>query len=274
MSLVWSRLDVQGGELTLALSLADFANDSGESIWPSVATLQFKTRQGERTVRRQLARFREIGWLEIVKPGGGAGSPTVYRINAEWIKGANLAGLPDLKPREFAEEKGADLAGNPKLPCHLEPKTLPNGAKNPAIAVAPNPSESINKPLSDGTRASPTGSRPPQTPEEIERRDIAERTLRASWSSWVMSSLFNLAWHYDAGKRGATSWADLITEARAVMQPKVAEIVDRAIAWANDIPPRSKTVIENMIADELVSELKRFKSATPAERAAAHADAA
>jgi len=273
MSMIWKRLDVQGGELTLALALGDFANDHGESIWPSVATLCFKTRQGERTVRRQLARFRELKWLEIVKQGGGAGQTTLYRINPEWIKGANLAGFPDLKCREFADEKGADLAGIKEKPCHPGHETLPSATENPATAVAPNPSGSTNKPLSAATRAIPSGSRAAKTPEETEKADLAAKQLRASWGSMVMTSMLGLAPFYDAarldtGKVRPTGWDDLTSEARVTLPAVVSRLVDRALAWATDIPPKPDSVITAMVNDELVTELKQFRKPTRAERAA------
>lgn len=246
MSMIWKRLDVQGGELTLALALGDFANDHGESIWPSVATLCFKTRQGERTVRRQLARFRELKWLEIMKAGGGAGQTTVYRINPEWIKGANLAGFPDLKGREFAEEKGADLAGLEKKPCHPQQETLPSATQNPATAVAPNPSGSINKPQSAAARAIPTGSRAAKTPEP---EPFDEAATRAAWWNRVQNEIVGLAKGYGITKRENTRVDQLDLYLRTCMTELLAELTAFAVetlraAWPHTAAKAAEIDVE------------------------------
>jgi hypothetical protein len=159
-TMVWNRLNVNGGELLLALAIADFSNKHGEGIWPSVKTLGQMSRQGERTVRRQLAYFREVKWLEVVELGGlagGRGKTTQYRINPAWIKGAELAGFPDSVEANYADVKAAKLAGLPEKGGQLEHETLPNGAQNPATAMADNPSGSINDPKSADPGTDPSG---------------------------------------------------------------------------------------------------------------------
>ena len=78
MTQVWSRLNCGGGELLLALAIADIANDDGERIYPSVEKLAIKSRQGHRTVQRQLKEFRAKGWLIVVRgeKGGRNMSPS------------------------------------------------------------------------------------------------------------------------------------------------------------------------------------------------------
>lgn len=97
MAEVWSRLDCGGSELLLALALADYANDDGENVYPSVATLARKTRQSVRTVQRQLADFRRCGWLLVDAldvAEGGRGRSARYQINPHWLKGDKLSGVP------------------------------------------------------------------------------------------------------------------------------------------------------------------------------------
>jgi hypothetical protein len=99
MSEVWKRFDGSGSELLLALALADFANDAGASIYPSVETLSLKTRQSGRTVQRQLRRFTQIGFLEVVfESYGGRGVPTRYRIAPGWLAGGELLNGDRLSP--------------------------------------------------------------------------------------------------------------------------------------------------------------------------------
>lgn len=92
MTAVFDRYPNGGGEMLLALALADHASDDGTRVFPSVSALAEKTRQSERTVQYQLRRMQEMGWLVLVGAGNGGRSMTSeYRISLEWIKGAEIA---------------------------------------------------------------------------------------------------------------------------------------------------------------------------------------
>jgi len=102
MTMVFDRYPNGGGEMILALALADHAKDDGTKIYPSIKSLAEKTRQSERTVQYQLRRMEESGWLILVNNGNGGRNQTrEYRINPEWIKGADIA------PVQSTTEKGA-----------------------------------------------------------------------------------------------------------------------------------------------------------------------
>lgn len=108
MTMVFDRYENGGGEMLLALALADHAADDGTKVYPSIKALAEKTRQSERTVQYQLRRMEESGWLILVNNGNGGRNQTrEYRISPEWIKGANLA------PVQSTTEKGAtdDIKG-------------------------------------------------------------------------------------------------------------------------------------------------------------------
>ncbi len=92
MTAVFERYPNGGGEMLLALALADHASDDGSRIYPSVKALSEKPRQSERTVQYQLRRMEEMGWLIVVGHGnGGRSMAREYRISLEWIKGADIA---------------------------------------------------------------------------------------------------------------------------------------------------------------------------------------
>ncbi|ULH08212.1 helix-turn-helix domain-containing protein [Alcaligenes faecalis] len=113
MTAVFKRYPVGGGEMILALALADHADDDGAKVFPSIDHLMTKTRQSRRTVQYQLRRMEESGWLILVNSGnGGRGQSREYRISLDWIKGGDL---PDQKNgaeiAPIADEKnGADFA--------------------------------------------------------------------------------------------------------------------------------------------------------------------
>jgi hypothetical protein len=142
MSKVMKHYPGQGGEYTLAICLADFANDDGASIFPSVARLAHNSRQSERTVQRQLKRMVSEGWLEIMAEGGGKCRATRYRISPVWIdrpenwaaKGDNLSPFESVKG-----DTGVTVS---------ETHTVTKMALNGDTAVSPEPSiTSNNNPL-------------------------------------------------------------------------------------------------------------------------------
>ncbi len=92
MSAVFKRYPNGGGEMLLALALADRARDDGVLMQiDSVAELARKTRQTERGVQIQLRRMCEMGWLHLVRQSdGGRGRSSVYRIDQAWINGSAL----------------------------------------------------------------------------------------------------------------------------------------------------------------------------------------
>lgn len=97
--MVFDRYPNGGGEMLLALALADHAHDDGTHIFPSVAHLSSKTRQSERSVQYQLRRMEAAGWLLLVNSGVGGrrsgysegGRTREYRISPDWMKGADIA---------------------------------------------------------------------------------------------------------------------------------------------------------------------------------------
>jgi hypothetical protein len=95
MSAVFDRYPNGGGEMLLALALADHSSDDGSRIYPSIKHLAAKTRQAERSVQYQLRRMEEAGWLTLVNSGnGGRNQHREYQISIEWIKGAEIAPFP------------------------------------------------------------------------------------------------------------------------------------------------------------------------------------
>ncbi|WP_218644157.1 helix-turn-helix domain-containing protein, partial [Burkholderia pseudomallei] len=66
MNAVFERYPEGGGEMILALALADHSHDDGTHIYPSVEKLAAKTRQSPRAVQYQLRRMQQSGWLILV----------------------------------------------------------------------------------------------------------------------------------------------------------------------------------------------------------------
>lgn len=107
MAAVFERYPGAAGEFALALALADNAHDDGSHIFPSVDVMAHKSRQSVRAVQLHLSRMQATGWLIKVRGGGGRGRSTEYRINPDWLKGADIA--PFVRPVDNSG-KGADIA--------------------------------------------------------------------------------------------------------------------------------------------------------------------
>lgn len=119
MSFVWQVFPEGGSLLLLALALADYANDDGGRIYPSVATLANKVRLSKRAIQYLLRRLEKIGWLEVVSKGGGRSRTCRYRIP--------VGKLQTLHP----------LGDQPRKPSYQ--RVLPGVGKG-AAASAPDPS--------------------------------------------------------------------------------------------------------------------------------------
>jgi len=103
MTDVWAHADCKGSELLLLLALADFSDDNGENIYPSMQTLAAKTRLSEPQARRIVQRLVEMDLIEIVETGGwqhGRNRSNTYRIKLEVI----LRGIKMIPPPPRASD--------------------------------------------------------------------------------------------------------------------------------------------------------------------------
>ena len=135
MTAVFDRYPNGGGEMLLALALADHASDDGSRVFPSIKALAEKTRQSERSVQYQLRRMQDAGWLILVNAGnGGRSMHSEYRISLDWIKGAEIA---PFQKGAIDDEKGAN---DSTKGCNPQQKRVQ------PIAPANNHHRTINEP--------------------------------------------------------------------------------------------------------------------------------
>ncbi|WP_194948358.1 helix-turn-helix domain-containing protein [Actinomyces trachealis] len=80
MNWAWNLTDLGMAESFILVSLVDQANDDGY-CWPSQATLAARSRQSERSVRRNLARLEEYGLIKVVRRSTQGGR----RSNLYWL---------------------------------------------------------------------------------------------------------------------------------------------------------------------------------------------
>jgi hypothetical protein len=111
-NLVWKLFQVQGGHLKLAmLALADYADDKGGRIFPSVVTLAGKIACSESAARRAVHKLIQLRAVRVVanRNGGMPGMPRHYELDIEGLR----AGLY-LKPegaRRVASALGVKRPG-------------------------------------------------------------------------------------------------------------------------------------------------------------------
>jgi hypothetical protein len=93
MSWVWEHSTVQGGSaLLVLLAMADWADDYGANIFPSINRIATKSRLSERQVQRQIAQLEKDGHIVREQSGWVRGNTAHWRID---IKGDNTSPIPE-----------------------------------------------------------------------------------------------------------------------------------------------------------------------------------
>lgn len=111
MNTVWAYAKCKSTELLVLLALADFSDDNGENIYPSIATLAQKARLSDDQARRVVKTLVKLELIEIVEAGGwrhGRNRSNSYRILLENIEpGTRNLQVPPLRPRGDSTRAGA-----------------------------------------------------------------------------------------------------------------------------------------------------------------------
>lgn len=147
MKPVWESTLGPTDKLVL-LAMADFANKTGGSIFPSVATIAARTSLSRRAVFEAIASFRKRGIL--IRVAAQPGRPVAYQLDPSKLPGAPAAPPCENRPVETMK-RGAPAAPprcNPGTstslnPCatrtqsqirYLTPREQGNGQPPPAFA--------------------------------------------------------------------------------------------------------------------------------------------
>lgn len=96
MSLVWDNFPVGGSEKLAMLAMADWGNDKGESIYPSIATISKKINLSESQARRVVHWLIENDYLFVVGNhfGGNKHQSRHYKINLEKLATPSVDATP------------------------------------------------------------------------------------------------------------------------------------------------------------------------------------
>ena len=99
---VWRHFPGGGSELLVMLAMADWCNDDGGNLFPSIETVAKRIRTSVSQARRVSHKLIEDGWLEVVgnKFGGPPGSTRRYRLNVAKLVGISTARMDATPPKE------------------------------------------------------------------------------------------------------------------------------------------------------------------------------
>ncbi|HEX8883322.1 MAG TPA: helix-turn-helix domain-containing protein [Noviherbaspirillum sp.] len=183
MTMVWDRYPNGGGELLMALALADHSHDDGQHIFPGVKSLMAKTRQSERTVQNQLRAMIEACWLlPTNKATGGAGHKREFRINPDWIKGAEFETLK--KGANSAPfEKGAN-GDTGKGATDDEKGAIDDAKRVQSTTPTNNRSRTVKEPSENQSSG---GAKPAASRSGKGARLDPEWKLPKKWGDWALA---------------------------------------------------------------------------------------
>jgi len=144
MSMVWESFPASGSELLAMLAMADWANDAGGSLHPSMRAIAEKVRVSEKQARRIVQGLVADGFLMVVGNalGGRPGDTKQWVINVKKLK-------------EFAEKKEAETASTP--PTHGSPTPPADGSRTPPTHGSPPLPPMGAVPLPPVSQTPPTG---------------------------------------------------------------------------------------------------------------------
>lgn len=144
MSLVWDSFPGSGSELLVMLKFADYADDNGFNVYPSIATMAKHARLSESQARRVIHGLLEHGWVLLVgnEFGGAPGTTRQYRVNVEKLRqmdlvtltpGADATPSVDATPGVYATPRTGARDGS-------------HGCARRVAPMTPNPSISTKEP--------------------------------------------------------------------------------------------------------------------------------
>lgn len=136
MSLVWKNAQVKGSEMLVLLALADYGDDNGKHIFPSMDTLGEKARLSSAQTRRILKKLVANQIIRLVRYGGwrdGRNWANEYEILIDNIAGGYLQNATTsqdastvLSKREYSTRVDASTVLAPVQPQSLlQPSSEP-----------------------------------------------------------------------------------------------------------------------------------------------------
>lgn len=199
MTLVWDGLPASGSELLCMLAMADWANDDGGSVHPSMRAIAEKIRVSEKQARRIVQGLVEAGYMSVVgnQFGGAPGTTKQWVINVR-----KLRELAAQKQQEIDQRAPAHvtppasvtppIGGSPTTietppmgvpdPSHGCPQTPPMGVPDGSHGWEPNHHRTTNR-----TTNEPLQPAAPTAPAVVEAETELQAACRATWAAYAQA---------------------------------------------------------------------------------------
>lgn len=192
----------------LAIRLADFADDDGRGIWPTVGRLALETELSERTVQRLLRDFVDEGLLIVVAEGGGRpGQATRYDFD--------MRALDNLQAGKPAVDGCHGVTGVTVSPVTTEAPTGDIDGADGCHGVTQTVIEPLDKPLGERARENEDDGR--------ESRKSVERSFKRGFHGWPTAIS-------DSEPEAFRVWLSLTPEERQAAVDDAARYVEAAKA--------------------------------------------
>ncbi len=192
----------------LAIRLADFADDDGRGIWPTVGRLALETELSERTVQRLLRDFVDEGLLIVVAEGGGRpGQATRYDFD--------MRALDNLQSGKPVADGCHGVTGVTVSPVTTEAPTGDIDDADGCHGVTQTVIEPLDKPLGERARESEDDGR--------ETRKSVERSFKRGFHGWPTAIS-------DSEPEAFRVWLSLTPEERQAAVYEAARYVEAAKA--------------------------------------------
>lgn len=192
----------------LAIRLADFADDDGRGIWPTVGRLALETELSERTVQRLLRDFVDEGLLIVVAEGGGRpGQATRYDFD--------MQALDNLQSGKPAADGCHGVTGVMVSPVTTEAPTGDIDDADGCHGVTQTVIEPLDKPLGERARENEDDGR--------ESRKSVERSFKRGFHGWPTAIS-------DSEPEAFRVWLSLTPEERQSAVDEAARYVEAAKA--------------------------------------------
>lgn len=177
MTMVWDAFPASGSQLLAMLAMADWCDDRGGSLYPSMQSVADKIRVSEKQARRLIKELVDQGFLAVVgnEHGGAPGTTKHFRVNVDRLKALALAAeKAKTPPTDVPRVDGVTAPTNVTPPANVTPPTgvpdgshpwegrAPTGVPRPLPPMGANPS--LNHQL---TVIEPLPTAAPPAPEVV-----------------------------------------------------------------------------------------------------------
>lgn len=166
MTHVWDTAPASGSDLVVLLAFADYGDDNGENIFPSMPTVAKKARLSVDQARRVVHGLIEDGIVELVEQGGWNGKrnrPNEYRIIIDGGTRVDASTRPRVDASTVPAPTRADPLIEPLLlTVNKKREIVPDGTPPPNESIVKEKKRRRQKAEAD----SPPSSGDPPSPKE------------------------------------------------------------------------------------------------------------